>query len=87
MLLLTVLGAVNAHATTYFVSPSGTDNPAGGTSLATAWRTFAFAIPRLNPGDELLVDRGTWTNATGVMLDIRWPWACSPGSSASGAAS
>lgn len=54
------LASLVAHATDYYVSPSGNDgNP--GTSSGTAWRT----IPRVNqsaftyqPGDRILFERG-----------------------------
>jgi hypothetical protein len=50
-------------ARTYFLSPSGNDR-AGGTSSATAWRTFARALPVLRPGDTLVLGDGRYTRLT-----------------------
>ena len=61
-LVLSALLAVSAapvSAATYYISPTGTDTAAGGTSAAP-WRTFPFAIPRLNPGDTLRLKNGTY---------------------------
>lgn len=43
---------------TFYLSTSGSDAAAGGST--TPWRTFGFAISRLNPGDTLLVRGGTF---------------------------
>lgn len=44
---------------TYYLSPTGSDANAG-TSLAAPWKTFSFAIPRLQPGDTLMLADGTY---------------------------
>jgi hypothetical protein len=45
--------------TTYYLSPSGSDASAG-TSLNAPWRTFSYAIPKLNAGDTLMLMNGTY---------------------------
>lgn len=47
----------------YYISPAGRDD-ASGTSRYTALRTFDEAIPRLAPGDVLVVLDGTYTRET-----------------------
>jgi len=48
-----------AHAATYYLSPTGSDSNSG-TSAALPWKTFAFAIPKLQPGDTLTLLNGTY---------------------------
>ena len=43
----------SAHAANYYIAPNG-NNSNPGTSAAP-WKTFAYAIPNLNPGDTLLL--------------------------------
>ncbi len=50
---------------TYFISPLGSDAN-NGTSLKAPWKTFAFAVPRLKPGDTLLLADGTYSDAAGT---------------------
>ena len=47
-----------AEPATYVLDPEGDDGNAG--VEAAPWRTFARALPRLRPGDELLVRAGTY---------------------------
>jgi hypothetical protein len=49
------------HAAIYYLSPSGSDTKAG-TSTAP-WKTFSFAIPKLQPGDTLILKDGTYTGS------------------------
>jgi hypothetical protein len=56
------LAAVPA-ASTYYLSPAGDDGRDGRTPR-TAWRSFAHAVPRLKPGDTLLLRPGRYTRAT-----------------------
>jgi hypothetical protein len=50
--------APHTHAETFYVSPAG-DNANEGTRRQP-WQTLAFAAPRLNPGDRLLVMPGDY---------------------------
>ena len=51
-----------ASATNYYMSPTGNDsNP--GTTQGAPLKTFAHAIPKLNPGDTLNLMDGTYTTA------------------------
>lgn len=54
-----IIAAVPAYAATYYISPNGS-NSAPGTSAAP-WKTFPFALSKLNPGDTLIVKDGTYT--------------------------
>ena len=47
-----------AEAGTYVLAPDGDDDGAG--TEADPWRTFDHALPRLQPGDELLVRGGRY---------------------------
>jgi len=73
---------VLAHAAELHLEVTGVDVPDGGTTVATAWRTFDFAIPRLKAGDTLWVGDGTWTRADGGLLSA----ACMAGNAAQGQA-
>lgn len=44
--------------TTYYVSPSGNDAAAG--TISSPWRTLGGSLPRLAPGDTLIVRGGTY---------------------------
>src|SRR3989344_3567658 len=46
---------------TYYISPTGSDSNAG-TSVAP-WKTFAFAIPKLQPGNSLILKNGTYNGS------------------------
>ena len=56
------LAASPVSATTYHISTTGADSNSG-TSPGSAWKTFAFAVPRLAPGDTLVLLEGTYTPA------------------------
>lgn len=62
LFLSLVVFAASANAATYYIAPSGSDGSAG-SSVSTPWKTFAYAIPRLNPGDTLILKDGTYTGA------------------------
>src|SRR5688572_14099846 len=68
LVLLLAAMAVDASAAVYYLSPSG-DNANAGTSAAP-WRTFAFAVVRLQPGDTLTLKDGTYTRANSGMLAV-----------------
>lgn len=55
--LILTLGS--AQAATYYVSTTGSDG-ANGTSLGTAWSTFAHAMAVMKAGDTLMVGNGTY---------------------------
>jgi hypothetical protein len=48
-----------AHATDYFVSPSGSDTGGDG-SLGNPWQTIAFALEQVQPGDALYLRAGEY---------------------------
>jgi hypothetical protein len=66
--LLSGLLSSAAQAATYYLAPHGKDSQAG--ASASPWKTFAYAIPKLKPGDTLLVKAGTYTSATSGYLHI-----------------
>lgn len=53
------LSAGQVSAATYFVSPSGNDNNDG--SQGAPFKTFQKSVSVLNPGDELKLNPGTYT--------------------------
>jgi parallel beta helix pectate lyase-like protein len=60
LLLLGSVWGASAHASTYYLSPTGSNtNP--GTATAP-WKTFQHAIPKLSPGDTLVLRNGTYTD-------------------------
>ena len=72
VVLSSLLSSLEASAATYFLSTTGNDT-ADGTTSATAWRTFPYAVKQLTPGDLLLVEPGTWTSEDGGVLDATCP--------------
>jgi len=52
---------------TYYISPSGS-NFNNGLSSSSPWKTFGYAIPRLQPGDTLMVMDGTYSVSAGTGL-------------------
>jgi hypothetical protein len=52
---------------TYYISPSGS-NSYDGLSPSSPWKTFGYAIPRLTPGDTLMVMEGTYSVSGGTGL-------------------
>src|SRR5262245_38290764 len=63
VLLLLLVCAVWSEAATYYMSPAGADSHPG-TSDASPWKTFGYALPRLRAGDVLLLMDGTYTKET-----------------------
>jgi hypothetical protein len=59
-LFLFFLSTSQVSAETYFVSPSGNDSNNG--SQSTPFKTFQKSISVLNPGDELKINPGTYTD-------------------------
>ena len=58
-----------ALSRTSYISPNGSDTN-GGDSLLSPWKTFALAIPNLQPGDTLIVMNGTYENKTTGLPNI-----------------
>lgn len=48
---------------TFYISPNGSDSNLG-TEASIPWKTFSFAIPRLGPGDILILLDGTYQKDT-----------------------
>jgi len=61
LLLLGSVWGASADAATYYLSPTGADANAG--TQSAPWKTFNFAIPKLRPGDTLVLRNGTYTGA------------------------
>lgn len=59
----------NALAMTYYLGPSGQDGN-NGTSTVAPWKTFDFAVSRLQPGDTLVIMNGSYTKGTSGHLTI-----------------
>lgn len=59
----------SSTGTTYYIAPSGLDTNSG-TSDLNPWKTFDFALPKLNPGDTLLLMDGTYTKNTTGLISI-----------------
>jgi hypothetical protein len=64
--------------TARYLSPSGSDSN-NGTSSGTPWKTFAHAIPLLQPGYTLFLANGTYTGSTTGHLSVN----CATGGNAS----
>src|SRR5262245_13319949 len=58
-----------AKGTIYYLSPQG-DDASNGTSPERAWRTFAHALGRLEPGATLLLADGEYGPAGSGLPDI-----------------
>jgi hypothetical protein len=56
-----------SQAETYYISPSGSSSN-NGLSSSSPWKTFGYAIPRLQPGDTLMVMDGTYSVSGGTGL-------------------
>ncbi|MEZ4272379.1 MAG: right-handed parallel beta-helix repeat-containing protein [Myxococcota bacterium] len=54
----TLIASFDVQAANYYLSPTGND--AGTGSMAAPWKTFAFAIPKLLPGDMLVLKDGVY---------------------------
>jgi len=61
--LLACAGA--AHAAEWHVSPSGS-NTNTGASAAAPWRTLAYAVTQLQPGDTLTIHAGTYRESVSM---------------------
>lgn len=59
----------------FYISPTGSDSNPG--TAAAPWKTFAFAVKQVRPGQELVVLDGTYTKGTTGLPAIN----CASGSS------
>jgi hypothetical protein len=59
----------NPTGLTFYISPTGSDSNSG-TSSSSPWKTFAFAIPQLQPGDTLILMDGTYNASNSGYLNI-----------------
>ena len=62
LFLVFLIYATNLAATTYYISPTGSDSNSG-TSPSTAWATFSHADSVVRPGDTVIVLNGTYVQA------------------------
>ncbi len=79
--------AVGHCAAPRYIHPDGDDANPGTSDLP--WRTFAFAIAQLQPGDALLLQDGTYTAGTTGLINVDCraeSTACAGGPCASGTA-
>lgn len=59
LVALALLASATAQATTYYVATGG-NNAADGLTAATAFRTIAYAVSRVAPGDSIQVRGGNY---------------------------
>ena len=64
------LAATGTVGSSYYISPAGSDSNSG-TSPSSSWNTFAFAVTKLRPGDQLILLDGTYTMAGNGRIFIR----------------
>jgi len=62
MVLVVMLMGSEAHAATYYLSTQGADSNSGNSSNSP-WKTFSFAIPKLLPGDTLILVDGIYNGS------------------------
>jgi hypothetical protein len=63
-----VEGGVAGGTSLIYISPDGSDGNPG--TQAAPWRTFAHALPLLQPGSTLVLLDGTYTSATSGLLQV-----------------
>jgi hypothetical protein len=59
-------GGVNSYATTYYISPTGSDVTGAGTTV-DPWATIHKGISAMSGGDTLILKDGTYTGADNTM--------------------
>lgn len=67
VLCFSALLSFSANATTYYISPTG-NNGAPGTTASAPLGTFAFAVPKLQPGDNLVLLDGAYDETNSGFL-------------------
>ncbi|KAG2387555.1 hypothetical protein C9374_001149 [Naegleria lovaniensis] len=70
ILLLVNLSSSSVLASTFYLSPSGSDSN-NGQSVSTPWMTFNKAFTTMKGGDELVLLDGTYSVAAGTGI-INW---------------
>ncbi len=70
LFLIATFHSGEVQAANYYLAPYGVDTGPGTTS-DSPWKTFNFAIPKLLPGDTLVLADGTYNNLTSGYPDIR----------------
>ena len=68
MVLSALFVDAEVRGATYYLSTSGSDS-ASGASSSSPWKTFSHALPRLSPGDTLILANGTYTD-----YNSGWPF-------------
>ncbi|HEY2728595.1 MAG TPA: hypothetical protein VGK52_01565, partial [Polyangia bacterium] len=61
-------GAAGSLTAAVYISPDGSDGNPG--TQAAPWRTFAHALPTLQPGSTLVLLDGTYTSSTTGLLRV-----------------
>ena len=67
LLLIVLTVPPPSHGETYYISPGGLDTN-DGLSASFPWKTFAHAIPELQPGDTLILLDGIYSVSGGTGL-------------------
>lgn len=65
---LIFFNAANLLATTYYVSPTGS-NSSKGTSVSTPWGSLSYAESKLSEGDKVIVRGGVYREA--IIIDVK----------------
>src|SRR5580658_3583887 len=73
LVAISTMAATGKREATRYISPAGRDANPG--TEDRPWRTFDFAVPRLNPGDALILEDGIYSDATSGFPNIN----CSAG--------
>jgi hypothetical protein len=60
--------STDVFASNFYISTNGSDSSAGSSSLP--WKTFGYAIPKLKPGDSLIVKDGNYTASIGGYVNV-----------------
>ena len=58
-----------ANAANYYISPTGSDSNTG--TIGSPWKTFSFAVPKLKPGDTLILRDGTYNDLQHANYQLR----------------
>lgn len=69
LVYLTTTPMTVAHSAVYYIAPNGTNSNFTG-SYDKPWQSFEFAIPKLEPGDTLILKDGTYESRNNWFPDI-----------------
>ena len=64
----TILDSLSIHKNYYYLSPTGNDNASG--SIDAPWQSFDYAVPRLRPGDVLVLQDGIYKDSNSGVLEV-----------------